>query len=142
MNKLTTSLFSGFVFAIGLGVSGMTRPQRVIGFLDVFGNWNPSLAFVMIGAIAVHSLSYFYIKNKTSPVLDPSFHVPKNNKSLDSKLLIGAATFGIGWGLGGFCPGPAITSLASGASSVVSFVLSMIVGIAIFKLIFEPKSLK
>ena len=134
MLKLTVALFCGFIFALGLGISGMTQPQKVIGFLDIFGVWNPALAFVMIGAIGVHALSYFFIKKKEKPVLDSEFHLP-SAKTVDAHLLLGSVLFGIGWGLGGFCPGPAITSLLSGSAVVLFFVLSMILGMFLFKVL-------
>ena len=132
MLKLLTALLAGFIFAIGLGIAGMTQPLRVISFLDIFGDWNPALAFVMIGAIAVHSLSYLIARNKKSPALDANFYIPKKN-TIDSKLISGSALFGVGWGLGGFCPGPAITSLASGSAVVFTFAASMALGMLFFK---------
>jgi uncharacterized membrane protein YedE/YeeE len=122
-----TSFVSGIVFAIGLGISGMTRPVKVIGFLDFFGAWDASLAFVMIGAIAVYFVAYRWSKGMRSPLLAPDFSVPKRS-DLDAKLILGAAIFGAGWGLGGFCPGPALTSLASGAPAVLIFVAAMAAG--------------
>ena len=132
MLRIITSLIAGFIFALGLGIAGMTQPLRVISFLDIFGEWNPALAFVMVGAIAVHSLSYFFARDKKSPALDSSFYIP-NKSELDIKLLSGSALFGVGWGLGGFCPGPAITSLASGSSVVFTFATSMAAGMLFFK---------
>jgi uncharacterized protein len=127
VKELVTSFVSGIVFAIGLGISGMTRPVKVIGFLDFFGACDASLAFVMVGAIAVYFLAYRWSKRMPSPLLAPDFSVPKRS-NLDAKLILGAAIFGAGWGLGGFCPGPALTSLASGASAVLIFVAAMAVG--------------
>ncbi len=120
----------GFVFAIGLGLAGMTQPQKVIGFLDVM-NWDPSLIFVMVGAIIVHSLAYVFIKNKKSPLLDAAWHVPKS-KEITPRLIMGSALFGIGWGLGGLCLGPAIVSLGSGQQSIFAFVLAMLLGMWVF----------
>lgn len=134
MLRIITALICGFIFAIGLGLSGMTQPQRVIAFLDLFGNWNPALAFVMIGAISVHAISYIFASKKSSPKLDNKFHVPTNS-SIDFKLISGAVLFGTGWGLGGFCPGPALTSIASGSSTVLTFVISMISGMLLFKVL-------
>ena len=98
MNKLVY-FFSGFLFAIGLGLSGMTNPNKVRAFLDIFGDWNPALVFVMIGAIAVHSLAYIYIRKMNSPIFGASFSVPQN-RQIDRKMLGGSAIFGVGWGLG------------------------------------------
>lgn len=133
MLKVITALLSGFIFAIGLGISGMTQPQKVVAFLDLFGVWNPSLAFVMIGAIGTHGFFYFIFRKKFSPILDSKFYLPYA-KDIDFKLVTGSVLFGVGWGLGGFCPGPAITSLASGSQTVLTFVASMVVGMFIFKL--------
>ena len=127
MNALLTSFLSGMVFALGLGISGMTRPVKVIGFLDFFGAWDASLAFVMIGAIAVYFAAYRWSGKMSSPLLAADFSLPKRS-DLDAKLIAGAALFGSGWGLGGFCPGPALTSLASSAPPVLIFVAAMMAG--------------
>jgi uncharacterized membrane protein YedE/YeeE len=127
MKALLTSFVSGMVFALGLGISGMTRPVKVIGFLDFFGAWDASLAFVMIGAIAVYFAAYRWSRKMPSPLLAPNFSLPKRS-DLDAKLILGAAIFGAGWGLGGFCPGPALASLASGVPAVLIFVAAMLVG--------------
>ena len=124
----------GFIFSIGLGVSGMTQPTKVIGFLDVFGNWDPSLIFVMMGAISVHFVLFKIIIKRKSPLLDSQWHIP-NQKEITPALIIGAFLFGIGWGLGGFCPGPAITSLASFTISPFIFVISMIAGMFLFRFV-------
>ena len=128
MKSAVTSFFAGVVFALGLGISGMTRPIKVIGFLDFFGQWDASLAFVMIGAIAVYFVAYRISRTMSSPVLEAKFSIP-SRADFDGRLIAGAAVFGIGWGLGGFCPGPAITSLASGAAPVAVFVAAMAAGI-------------
>ena len=128
MKVLLVSFASGIVFALGLGISGMTRPIKVIGFLDFAGKWDASLAFVMIGAIAVYFIAYRLVRRRTAPLLVGKFSVPER-KDIDRNLVVGAAIFGAGWGLGGFCPGPAITSLASGAAPVAAFVLAMAAGI-------------
>ncbi len=130
MKALLTSFASGVVFALGLGISGMTRPVKVIGFLDFFGAWDASLAFVMLGAIAVYLVAYQCSKNMISPLWAADFALPKRN-DLDAQLILGAAIFGAGWGLGGFCPGPALTALASGAWPVFIFVLAMGLGMYI-----------
>jgi uncharacterized protein len=128
MKKLLVSLISGIVFGLGLGISGMTRPIKVIGFLDFFGSWDPSLAFVMMGAICVYFIAYRWSRGMAAPILTTRFSVP-SRRDLDGRLIIGSAIFGAGWGLGGFCPGPAITSLASGATPVMIFVAAMAAGI-------------
>lgn len=139
MNTLLTSFISGMVFALGLGISGMTRPVKVIDFLDFFGAWDASLAFVMIGAIAVYFTAYRWSTRMPSPLLAPDFSLPRRS-DLDAKLIAGAAIFGAGWGLGGFCPGPALTSLASGAPAVLIFVAAMLVGMYLHTRITELRA--
>ena len=134
MNSLLASFVSGLLFALGLGISGMTQPAKVTAFLDFFGNWDPSLACVMIGAITVHAVLYRLIRRRSSPLCTATFAVPTRT-DIDPRLVEGAALFGIGWGLGGFCPGPAVTSLASGHESVVLFVAAMLAGMYLYKLI-------
>ncbi len=128
MKALLVSFFSGIVFALGLGISGMTRPIKVIGFLDFAGKWDASLAFVMLGAIAVYSIAYRLVRGRRAPLLGEKFLIPERTH-IDRNLIVGAAMFGAGWGLAGFCPGPAITSLASGAAPVALFVVAMVAGI-------------
>ena len=123
--------FVGLLFGFGLLLSGMTDPGKVIGFLDVFGNWDPSLAFVMAGAIAIGLFAFALAKKKTSTFLGTELHLPKYNK-IDKPLLVGALLFGAGWGLAGFCPGPAIVSLASGQSKAAVFVIFMVFGMLLF----------
>jgi uncharacterized protein len=118
---------SGLLFALGLGVSGMTRPEKVLAFLDVAGRWDPSLAFVMLGAIGVHAVLLRVILRRRAPLLAPAFALPVRSE-VDARLLVGAAIFGVGWGLAGLCPGPAVTVLASGRMLGVAFVLAMLVG--------------
>lgn len=125
------SFIAGLLFAIGLAVAGMTQPQKIIDFLNPW-NWDASLLFVMIGAVGVHIIAYPLVRKKSSPLLDTQWHVP-TRKDISTRLILGSALFGIGWGLGGFCPGPGVTSLASGDGRAVLFVLSMIVGMILFK---------
>jgi len=117
-------VIAGFVFAIGLVVGGMTQPGKVVGFLDFAGRWDASLLFVMGGAVTVHFVLYRLIVRRDAPVFDKQFHLP-TRRDLDKPLLLGAALFGLGWGLGGFCPGPALTGIASGTNAVV-FVASIL----------------
>jgi len=138
MKAALTSFISGIVFALGLGISGMTRPIKVIGFLDFFGNWDASLAFVMLGAITVYFIAYRLSRKMPSPILAPAFSIPERTR-LDARLIAGAALFGAGWGLGGFCPRPAITALASGASPVVVFVAAMSIGTFLYTLTTEMR---
>lgn len=124
------ALVSGVLFGVGLALAGMTRPEKVRGFLSFFHGWDPSLAFVMGGAVAVHAVAFQLITRRRSPVFAARFALP-TRRDLDAKLLGGAAVFGVGWGLGGFCPGPGLTSLVGGAAPVAFFVLAMLVGIAV-----------
>jgi uncharacterized membrane protein YedE/YeeE len=130
MSKNLISFLVGFIFALGLGVAGMTQPQKVIGFLDL-RDWNPSLLAVMAGAILVHGFAYPVIRRRHSPLLDPLWHVP-TRKDVTTRLILGSAIFGIGWGLGGFCPGPALTAFTSGDMRTQLFVVMMILGMFLF----------
>ena len=121
------SLISGIIFGIGLTVSQMIDPAKVLGFLNIFGAWDPSLAFVMIGALIVSSPFFHLFKNNDKPVFADSFSY-SNNKELNKKLIIGSSLFGAGWGLAGLCPGPAIASLALLNPSSLIFVITMFVG--------------
>jgi uncharacterized membrane protein YedE/YeeE len=118
---------AGALFAAGLAVGGMTRPSRVRGFLDFAGAWDPSLLFVMGGAVSVYFVLHRLVLRRSRPAFDTKFHLPTRN-DLDARLLAGAAIFGVGWGLVGYCPGPAIASLFSGGASPVVFVVAMAVG--------------
>ena len=133
-----SSFFCGVLFSIGLGISGMTQPQKVIGFLDVFGEWDPSLAFVMGGAVLSYLTLQLWIQRHFSiPVLGGSFQIP-SRKDLDRSLIIGALLFGSGWGLGGYCPGPAITSLGSGSLNALLFVVAMGIGMLVADRVILP----
>lgn len=126
--KQIFALLSGLVFGFGLIVSGMANPAKVLNFLDVFGTWDPSLAFVMGGAIAVTAPGFALLfRNRQTPYFGSTFHLPTRN-DLEPKLLTGAAIFGVGWGLGGFCPGPALTALPVAATGTLIFVPFMLVG--------------
>ena len=118
----------GIVFALGLGLSGMTQPGRVMGFLDVAGDWDPTLAFVMGGAVLVGLLTFPRILRRPRPLLDDHFALPTRT-AIDAPLLIGAALFGVGWGLSGYCPGPALVSLVTLSPAVLVFAASMGLGL-------------
>lgn len=124
------ALAAGALFAFGLALAGMTRPAKVLGFLDFFRAWDPSLAFVMGGAIAVHAVAVALVTRRTSPVLAAGFVLP-TRRDLDTRLLVGAALFGVGWGLGGYCPGPGIAALVTGSGSVVAFVVAMLAALVV-----------
>ncbi len=127
---MIAAVLAGLIFALGLAISGMTDPARVTGFLDVTGAWDPRLALVMVAAIAVHFPFVRIAKQRSHPIFDDKFHWP-TPKAIDAKLVIGSAIFGIGWGLSGYCPGPALVSLGRAMSGTIVFVLAMCAGIAI-----------
>lgn len=126
---LVSALVAGALFAAGLVLSGMVRPSKVLGFLDVAGEWDPSLAFVMVGAIGVHAIAHVLARRRTAPFAAPSF--PAYLTRLDAPLLGGAALFGIGWGLAGYCPGPALVSAAAGMREALLFLPAMLAGMAL-----------
>ena len=126
MTKLS-SLISGIIFGIGLTISGMVNPEKVLGFLNIFDSWDPSLMFVMIGAILIFSPLHFVFKKKSKPIFAKNFIVTSNT-NIDKNLIIGAIMFGAGWGLAGLCPGPAISAISFLNISVYLFVLSMFLG--------------
>ncbi len=133
MRENITSLICAMIFAIGLCVSGMINPSVVIGFLDVTGPWNPALMFVMIGALAVTTVAFKLILKRSAPTCGSAFHVPTKNQ-IDKPLVIGAVLFGIGWGLVGICPGPAIASLALLNPKAIVFVVAMLIGSGLYQL--------
>ena len=130
MRRELISFLAGLIFSIGLCLSGMINPAKVLAFLDVFGAWDPSLALVMAGAVAVTALGYRLVLQRPQPLLDAAFHVP-TRRDIDGRLLGGAAIFGAGWGLVGFCPGPAVAALSSGSTKSVAFFVAMLLGMAI-----------
>ena len=127
MRGIVAGLLTGFVFGLGLCLSSMTSPAIVQGFLDFAGEWNPTLVFVMAGGVAVTFLGYRLVWPRGRPIWAPSFQLPAA-KAIDAPLVSGAAIFGVGWGLAGYCPGPAIVSLASGRLAVIIFVAAMLAG--------------
>lgn len=126
--RIGVNFLLGLLFGFGLVLSGMSNPAKVLNFLDVAGAWDPSLAFVMAGAIAVTAIGFALVRHRETPILEPVFQFPKST-DLDAKLIGGAAIFGIGWGLGGFCPGPALTALPLAATGTLAFVPAMLVGV-------------
>ena len=125
--RLATSLASGLLFGLGLVVSGMSDPAKVLNFLDVAGAWDPSLAFVMGGAVAVTFVGFRWVFRRVRPVHIDRFHLP-TGRDVDRPLVLGSAVFGLGWGLSGFCPGPAVTALPLLAGGTIVFVPAMLVG--------------
>jgi uncharacterized membrane protein YedE/YeeE len=132
MLKMLVNLFAGALFGLGLAISGMVNPQKVISFLDFAGDWDPTLALVFGGALLVAVPAFRVILKRPRPVLAEEFELP-TNKDVDGRLLAGSALFGVGWGLAGFCPGPAVTALASGLLPVFAFVAAMVTGMALYK---------
>lgn len=128
------ALLAGLIFGLGLIVSGMANPEKVIGFLNIFGRWDPSLAFVMGGAIFVGVFSFKYIVKREKTLLGGSLHL-SNEKSINKRLIFGSLIFGLGWGVAGFCPGPALVSLGMGSLKGVLFVIAMLAGMLVFKLV-------
>lgn len=137
MGAVLAALLSGLLFGAGLVVSQMVDPAKVLGFLDIggiaAGAWDPSLAFVMAGALAVTAPGYWLVLRRQAPLAAPSFQVP-TRRDIDAKLLAGAAIFGLGWGLAGYCPGPAIAALVFGRAETVVFVVAMLAGMGLFRL--------
>ncbi|GMM68528.1 YeeE/YedE thiosulfate transporter family protein [Alteromonas sp. MTD1] len=127
MNVIIASLLSGLLFGFGLIVSGMSNPARVLNFLDFSTNWDATLAFVMGGAIAIAAPGIYWVRKRNKPLFADNFDIP-TSKVIDSKLITGSAMFGIGWGISGFCPGPAVVAIASLQSDVLLFVGAMVVG--------------
>lgn len=136
--KLVAAAVAGALFALGLVLSGMTDPAKVIGFLDVGGAWDPALAFVMAAAIGVYAPVAWLAKQRRHPVFDLRFHLPTESR-IDRRLLAGAAIFGVGWGLSGYCPGPALVSITSGTGAL-GFVVAMVLGIGLARLLRAPRS--
>ena len=134
-----TALLAGLLFGFGLMVSGMANPAKVLGFLDIAGPWDPSLAFVMVGAIAVGSLAFFVAKRRQSSYLGMPMQLPTGT-AITSRLILGSAAFGIGWGLSGFCPGPALVALGAGYPKALGFVTAMVAGMVVFELLERAKS--
>lgn len=128
MKEKIFSLLSGIIFGVGLVISGMTNPEKVIGFLSITHNWDASLIFVMGGAIVITAPFFYILKNKKKSVLELDINLPQK-KDIDKKLLLGSALFGIGWGLVGLCPGPAISSIALFEPITLLFLLTMLIGV-------------
>jgi uncharacterized membrane protein YedE/YeeE len=129
---ILTAFVAGLIFGLGLILSGMTNPAKIIGFLDIFGHWDPSLVLVMLGAITTTAISFHLIKNRQQSFLGKQINLPVNI-SIDRKLILGSLIFGIGWGLAGYCPGPSLVSILQGGYQPLVFVISMLIGMGIFE---------
>ncbi|QFT54428.1 hypothetical protein FIU95_07655 [Microbulbifer sp. THAF38] len=133
MKTTVTALLAGLIFGLGLLLSGMANPEKVLGFLDIAGAWDPSLALVMAGAIAVSLPAFQLFKGRKESLLKETLQLPTNTH-IDRRLVIGGLMFGIGWGLAGFCPGPAIVASGAGLEKALIFTLAMLAGMGIFRL--------
>lgn len=134
MAKIISSFAIGLLFGLGLLVSQMANPAKVLAFLDIFGDWDPSLAFVMAGAVVISALGYVLARRRGTPVLATKLEIP-TRRELDPRLILGAAIFGIGWGLVGLCPGPALTILTVAPAQAGLFVTAMLAGMVLFRLV-------
>ncbi|MCX7088865.1 MAG: YeeE/YedE family protein [Methylococcales bacterium] len=138
MLKNLAVLGSGVLFGLGLIISQMVNPKKVIGFLDITGNWDPSLAFVMLGALVILGVTQHFILKKPKPLLAAQFH-QSTKKDIDTRLIVGASLFGLGWGLAGYCPGPALVSIAYGQLEAGLFCLAMFAGMWFFSWLHASK---
>lgn len=128
-----TSLLAGLLFGLGLIISGMANPVKVQGFLDLAGNWDPSLALVMAGAIGIGGVTFMLARRRQLSLLGLPMQLPANN-TITARLVLGSAAFGIGWGMAGFCPGPALVAMGAGYPKAAGFVAAMVVGMGVFEL--------
>lgn len=133
-----TALLSGLLFGVGLMVSGMANPAKVLGFLDIAGRWDPSLAFVMVGAIVIGAIAFALAKRLKRSLLGSPMQIP-GNSAVTLRLILGSVVFGVGWGLAGFCPGPALVALGAGFPKAWAFVAAMLAGMAVFELLERAK---
>jgi uncharacterized membrane protein YedE/YeeE len=137
MSKHAALFVPGVIFAAGLAISGMTNPAKVIGFLDLAGDWDPSLAFVMVGAIGAFAVLNVLVQKRPAPLLWGKFPgIKATGAELDGRLFLGATLFGIGWGVGGFCPGPAIANVSRFTPDVLAFVVAMVIGMVVAQQVF------
>ncbi len=139
MFRYLFALLSGAIFGLGLIVAGMANPAKVLAFLDITGHWDPSLALVMVGAIAVAAPAFIWARHRQRSLLGDEMQIPTNRR-LDGRLLAGSALFGIGWGMAGICPGPAWVLVGAGSSAGWLFVAAMLVGMALYEIIMMRRS--
>jgi uncharacterized membrane protein YedE/YeeE len=137
--KVVMALLVGLLFGLGLILSGMSDPAKVLGFLDLAGNWDPSLAFVMGGAVLIGSLAFPFVTKRSKSILGDPMRLPTATK-IDRRLVLGGLTFGVGWGMAGYCPGPALASLAQGGIKPMLFVIAMLAGMGVFELLERAKT--
>lgn len=138
--RLLTAYLIGLIFGLGIVISGMANPAKVLNFFDIAGSWDPSLMFVMGGALATTAIGYWLVLSLASPLIADDFHLPTANR-LDTRLISGSAIFGIGWGIAGFCPGGALPALGTGKLEVFTFVLAVIAGLMVTRFVlhlFDP----
>jgi hypothetical protein len=139
VSALYSALGAGFLFGIGLWVSGMANPKKVLGFLDITGDWDASLMLVMGGAVAVTAIVFRFVLSRLKPIFEDKFELP-GRKDIDLPLIAGSALFGIGWGIGGYCPGPALTALSTLSSETIVFVIAMIAGGLLHRFVTQRES--
>jgi uncharacterized protein len=139
MKSNILALVTGFVFAIGLGVSGMTAPSKVLAFLNLAGDWSPALILVMGAAVTVSAISYLLIRNMRKPIFENKFEIPSGSP-ITRALIAGAVVFGTGWGLAGYCPGPAVVSVVALQTSTIIFTISMLIGMFAFRIFDQKRS--
>ncbi|GGI81892.1 DUF6691 family protein [Legionella impletisoli] len=129
----------GLIFGLGLTVSNMTNPNKVLNFLDVFGPWDPTLLVVLVAAVIVAFLGYFFIQGLKKPILDQMFHLPEETK-ITKRLVLGSACFGVGWGIAGYCPGPGITALSTFNADPLYFVVGLIIGSCFYSILYSGRT--
>ena len=133
-SQAIASFCCGALFALGLALAGMTQPLKIIGFLDVFGNWDPSLVFVLASAVGVYYVSFQFVVKRKTPMLGGKFMIPTRT-DLDPKLIVGGLLFGAGWGISGLCPGPILATVGTGTTSVFTLLITMTIGLYVSKFI-------
>ena len=134
MTRLITALIIGSIFGAGLAVSGMLNPSKVVGFLDVFGDWDPSLAFVMGGGVLVNAIGHRFVMKRKAPIQCATFSMPRST-NIDKPLVIGSVIFGVGWGLAGLCPGPVVASLLLNGQALLPFFGLLIAGLLVGRIV-------
>lgn len=132
IHRNLSALGAGTVFGLGLAISQMVDPVKVLGFLDIAGSWDPSLMLVMGGAVGVTMVAFRWVLKRPTPVFDTQFHLPRITR-VDAQLMVGAAIFGVGWGLAGYCPGPAIASIATFGADPLVFLVALVAGTLLFR---------